>query len=48
MIKRFRELLLSMYKLDVKSQKEKLSKTFLDWKSNYEQVDDITVIGVRV
>ncbi len=48
MIKRFRELLLNINQLDLKTQKEKLHKSFTEWKNNYEQVDDVTVIGVRV
>lgn len=29
-------------------QKEILSKSFIDWKSGYEQVDDVCVVGLRI
>jgi hypothetical protein len=29
-------------------QKEKETKFFLEWKGDYEQVDDILLIGIRV
>lgn len=28
-------------------QKEKLQNVFQEWKGNLEQVDDVTVIGIR-
>lgn len=29
-------------------QKNKLETTFVEWKSNYEQVDDVCVIGIKI
>jgi hypothetical protein len=29
-------------------QKEVVSKFFFDWKGNYDQVDDILLMGVKV
>src|ERR1035437_1840645 len=29
-------------------QKEELEKTFIDWKGNLEQVDDVLVIGIKI
>ncbi|HKL67700.1 MAG TPA: tetratricopeptide repeat protein, partial [Bacteroidales bacterium] len=43
----FRELLLKDYKKPMQEQKEKLDRTFMDWKGDEEQVDDVLVIGVR-
>ena len=50
MRKRFKELLLSIYTMDVKTQKTHLDNTIKDWiaESNEEQLDDILVIGIRV
>lgn len=45
--KRFRELLLSIHKYPLNIQKQKIHKTFLNWKKNYEQVDDILIIGFK-
>ena len=46
--KPFMELLVSTSLLDMKAQKHELEKAFEDWKKNYEQVDDVSVIGIRV
>jgi serine phosphatase RsbU (regulator of sigma subunit) len=46
--KRFKEILLSIHKLPMKEQFEKLEHTFQQWQGGYEQVDDILVIGVRM
>ena len=48
MIKRFKELLLSIQDKDMQEQKAIIHKTIMDWKGNLEQVDDILVIGIRV
>jgi hypothetical protein len=29
-------------------QKQLLEKTFTHWKNNLEQVDDVTVIGIKI
>jgi serine phosphatase RsbU (regulator of sigma subunit) len=46
--KRFKTLLMEMTHLSCKEQKERLETFFFEWKGHEEQVDDITVIGVRV
>lgn len=48
MSRQFQKLLLSMKNLPMREQEQVLDKTFLEWKGNLEQVDDILVIGVRV
>jgi len=48
MIKRFRELLLSIQEKSMNEQKEILDKNIEDWRGNKDQVDDILVIGVRI
>ena len=46
--KRFRELLINISQLSIQKQKEIVEKTFTDWKSHYEQVDDVCIMGVQV
>lgn len=45
---RFKELLESVSKLPVKEQHQKIQETFLHWKGELEQLDDICVLGVRI
>ena len=46
--KPFKELLLTISKHPIKDQKIFLNKHFAEWKGDYEQVDDVCVIGVRI
>lgn len=46
--KRFEENLLSFSSLEMQEQEEKIEKAFRDWKGALEQVDDVTVIGIRL
>lgn len=48
MIKNFRTLLAQIYPEPVDKQREILTSTLEQWKSDYEQVDDILVIGFRL
>ncbi len=48
MTKRFNHLLLDIYKYPLEKQKEWLDKTLIDWMGDNDQVDDITVIGVKI
>ncbi|MDG1476042.1 MAG: SpoIIE family protein phosphatase, partial [Vicingaceae bacterium] len=48
MVKRLRELLLSISHLPMQEQQQELNNIFFKWKGNEEQVDDVCVIGVRV
>jgi len=47
-IKRFRELLQSLYDKPVEEQKDIIHRSLNQWKGNIAQVDDICVIGIRV
>ncbi len=48
MYRRFRHLLLTIHKLALQEQKDFLEKSIEEWKGEeYEQVDDILVIGIR-
>ncbi len=48
MSKNLRIVLSNNAHLPMHQQKELLEKTFASWKGNMEQVDDVTIIGVRV
>lgn len=48
MLKRFKELLLSIHKLPCDEQHEKLEKVIDEWKGYIPQTDDIIVIGFRL
>ena len=48
MSKKLRELLAANAHLPMHEQKQLLEITFTNWKKDVEQVDDVTVIGVRV
>lgn len=48
MSKRLKELLISIAHLPMNEQKEKINNSFQEWKGNLDQVDDVTVIGIRI
>jgi hypothetical protein len=48
MSKKLKELLLANFHLPIAKQKELLDTTFKNWVGNLEQVDDVTVIGIKV
>lgn len=46
--KQFKELLLTNNHLNMNQQKDLLNEMFNSWSENYEQVDDVTIIGIRI
>jgi len=48
MYKRFMEKLTETLSTEPKKQHENLNNAFENWKGNLEQVDDVTVIGIRI
>jgi serine phosphatase RsbU (regulator of sigma subunit) len=44
---RFKDMVLSINKLDMKAQKKVINDTFFKWKGKVKQVDDVLVIGIR-
>ena len=46
--KPFKQLLIDNCQLSMTEQKEILEKTFAEWKGNNEQVDDVTVVGIKI
>jgi PAS domain S-box-containing protein len=45
--KRFKQLLFEINPLSMKEQKDIIKRAFDEWKGEYEQVDDVLVMGVR-
>ena len=45
--KKLKELLLANCALDLEKQKEILNQHFHNWKGNLDQVDDVTIIGIK-
>lgn len=43
-----KQVLASVSELNSNEQKQKVEQIFNDWKKDYEQVDDVLIIGVRV
>ncbi len=48
MYKQLKQLLISISSEPMQTQKQKLTHVFDSWKGNLEQIDDVTLIGVRV
>jgi ligand-binding sensor domain-containing protein/serine phosphatase RsbU (regulator of sigma subunit) len=48
MIKKMREYVLSISHLSMAEQQQEIKETFTNWKGDFEQVDDVCVIGVRI
>ena len=48
MVKHLLSLLVEMEKLPLPEQSARLENSFDQWKDNFEQVDDVLVIGVRI
>ena len=48
MSKKLKDLLIANVHLPIAQQKELLDTTFKNWVGNLEQVDDVTVIGIKV
>lgn len=47
-MKQFKQLLLNIHQLPMSLQKEKISKTFEEWRGDSKQIDDIVVVGLTV
>lgn len=46
--KRFRQLLFDIHKKEMKVQKQIVKETLENWQGEYEQVDDILLIGIHI
>jgi serine phosphatase RsbU (regulator of sigma subunit) len=47
-IARLKKFIEKIHTLTVDEQEAALAKFYMDWKGNYEQVDDILFMGVKV
>ena len=47
-IRRFRELLVEIHNKPMMEQRDILDKTITDWQGNFDQIDDILVMGIKV
>lgn len=48
MVKRFHDLLLSIYLYKTEEQKRELEHNLEQWRQNHEQVDDVLVVGIAI
>lgn len=48
MIKKLKELVLSGQHLNLEEQKVYYERTFVDWVGDLEQIDDVTLVGIKV
>ena len=48
MVKRFHDILLSVHEYSSKEQQKELESQFNNWRGNFEQVDDVLVIGIKM
>ena len=48
MHKKFKSLILQIQTESMEKQKEIINTTFLNWKGNQEQVDDVCIMGVKI
>ena len=48
MSKNLKDLLLANAHLPIQQQKELLDNTFTKWVGDLEQVDDVTLIGIKI
>ena len=46
--KNFRKLLISNCSRSMEEQKQIIDKTFEDWKGDFNQVDDVLLVGIRL
>jgi serine phosphatase RsbU (regulator of sigma subunit) len=47
-INKLKEILISIQGNSLDIQKEKISQTFFDWKSNNIQIDDVMMLAIKI
>jgi len=45
---RFRDMLFEVQGMKMQDQKRKIDESFMGWKSNTEQLDDMTLLGIKI
>jgi hypothetical protein len=48
MYKKLKDLLISISNENMNNQQDIINKAFNDWKGSLEQVDDVTLIGIKI
>jgi len=48
MVKKMREYVLSISHLPMEEQHQNIKEVFSNWKGDFEQVDDVCVIGIKI
>ncbi|MCK5536316.1 MAG: SpoIIE family protein phosphatase, partial [Bacteroidales bacterium] len=48
MTKRFKKMLTNIVDKDLAKQKQIFSEIFIEWKREYDQVDDILIFGIKI
>jgi ligand-binding sensor domain-containing protein/serine phosphatase RsbU (regulator of sigma subunit) len=48
MVRQFHDVICSIHLYNINEQQKELEKHFNDWKGNFEQIDDVLVIGIKV
>lgn len=48
MLKRFKRKLLNIQNMTMPNQKQALETEFTSWKNNYDQIDDVCVLGIEI
>jgi serine phosphatase RsbU (regulator of sigma subunit) len=48
MLGRLKKIILEMQELPMEQQRQKLDDAIMDWMTNYEQIDDILVMGTKI
>jgi hypothetical protein len=48
MVRQFHDNLKSVHQYSVSQQQKELENQFNEWKGNFEQIDDVLVIGIKV
>ena len=48
MINNLKQFLLDIYKEPIDKQKALIENNFHNWKKNYPQIDDLTIVGIRI
>jgi serine phosphatase RsbU (regulator of sigma subunit) len=46
--KHLEDLLIKVSTMEISDQKQYLDKVFIEWKDNYEQTDDMSLIGIKI
>jgi len=48
LVKRLKELLISIHDLSMATQKNLLESSLIAWIGNGKQIDDVTILGIRI